>query len=259
MKTVVITGSASGLGRGLATQFVADGDRVVGMDRDHAALQAVAAELGDRFTPVTCDLLDTSALRTTAETIAAEGPVDILIHNAGIVTGKPFTEIEDGEVERVFGVNVFAPFLLTRIFLPGMIRAGRGHVVTIASAGGLVATARMAPYASSKFAAVGFDEALRYDLQRAGHPVKTTVVCPFYINTGMFDGARTRLPWLLPIVSTEYAVSRIYRAIRKGRRRLIMPRFVNTVFLARLLPVRAFDALVRWLGITSSMDEFRGR
>ena len=259
-KTIVITGAASGLGRGLAARFLVDGARVIGLDVNARALNIVADELGAHFIPMPCDLLDTASIRSAADAIREQfGAVSVLVNNAGIVAGKHFLDLEDGDVERVFGVNVFAPFTLTRLLLPDMIAAGGGHVVTIASAGGLVATARMAPYAASKFAAFGFDEALRIEMQREGHPITTTVVCPFYINTGMFDGVKTRLPWLLPILDERYAVKRIYSAIQRRKARLIMPRFVYSVFLVRMLPVAFADRLLRWLGIASSMDEFRGR
>jgi all-trans-retinol dehydrogenase (NAD+) len=131
--------------------------------------------------------------------------------------------------------------------------------VTIASAAGIVGTSRLVDYCASKHAAVGFDESLRLELRRLGSPVKTTVVCPFYISTGMFAGVKTRFPLLLPILTPEYAVERIVDAIRRDRPRLVMPRFVYSTWLARLLPVAAFDAIMELLGVNRSMDEFVGR
>jgi len=260
MRTVVVTGAASGVGRGLAERFLAAGDRVVGIDIQETELQDMAGAWPGAFHAVTCDVSRPHDLeRAAKEAESATGSVDILIHSAGIVAGRALADLDNDTLEHIFRVNVFAPFTLTRLLLPGMLRAGRGHVVTVASAGGLVATTRMAAYASSKFAAVGFDEALRLELGRLDAPIATTVICPYYIDTGMFSGVRTRFSWLLPILSTDEAVARIYRAIEKRRKRLIMPRFVYAVFLARLLPVTWFDALMSFLGVTSSMDEFRGR
>lgn len=260
MRTVVVTGAASGVGRGLAERFLAAGDRVVGLDIQVEPLDELGAAWPDSFRAITCDLTRPGDMeRAAREAESLSGSVDILIHNAGIVAGQTVAELDLDTLERVFRVNVFAPFTLTRLLLPGMLRAGRGHVVTVASAGGLVATTRMAAYASSKFAAVGFDEALRLELRSMHAPVATTVICPYYIDTGMFEGVKTRFSWLLPILSTERAVERMYRAIEKRKKRLIMPRFVYAVFLARLLPVAWFDALMTLLGVTSSMDEFRGR
>jgi all-trans-retinol dehydrogenase (NAD+) len=74
----------------------------------------------------------------------------------------------------------------------------------------------------------------------------------------MFDGVRTRFSWLLPILKPEYVVGRIISAIEKNRRRLIMPRFMYTSWLTRLLPVAWYDVLMDFFGVTHSMDEFHG-
>ena len=141
--------------------------------------------------------------------------------------------------------------------MPNLYRSG--HVVTIASAAGVVGTSRLVDYCASKHAAVGFDESLRLELRRLGTKVTTTVVCPFYISTGMFEGVKTRFRLLLPILTPEYAVDRILDAIRRNRPRLIMPRLVYVTWLGRLLPVRLFDAIMEFLGVNRSMDEFVGR
>ena len=97
------------------------------------------------------------------------------------------------------------------------------------------------------------------ELKRQNSKVITTIVCPFYTNTGMFEGVRTRFPWLLPILEPDYVVRRTVSAIEKDRRRLIMPRFVYTGWPSRLLPVDWFDAMMAFFGISHSMDDFRGR
>ena len=124
---------------------------------------------------------------------------------------------------------------------------------------GLIGAPGMTDYAASKHAAVGFDDALRAELRHLGHPeIRTTVVCPYFISTGMFEGASSATP-LLPILTPEYAIRRIVRAIRRKRRRLLLPRSVILVYLMRLLPTPIFDWIVRALGITRSMDGFTGR
>ena len=105
----------------------------------------------------------------------------------------------------------------------------------------------------------GFDEALRVELNELGSKVITTVVCPFFVNTGMFDGVKTRFSWLLPILKPEDVVRRVIKAVEKNRRRLIMPWFVFITFPGRLLPVSWFDRLMSFFGVTRSMDEFHGR
>jgi all-trans-retinol dehydrogenase (NAD+) len=259
---LVLTGAANGIGRLLAERLAAEGARLALWDVDAAGLAAVEQACADAPGTVTtyrCDLTDRAQIYAAAEKVHADlGPVDVLINNAGVVSGKPLLEIEDEEILRTFDVNALALFWTTRAFLPAMIAQGHGHVVTIASAAGIVGTARLTDYSASKFAAVGFDESLRLEMKRLGLPIHTTVVCPFYIGTEMFRGARTRFSWLLPILTPEYAVRRILTAIRKKRRRLIMPRFVYLTYPIRALPVRAFDALLKFFGVTTSMDAFVG-
>src|SRR5207247_8346795 len=137
----------------------------------------------------------------------------ILINNAGVVSGKGLLEISEEAIQRTFDVNTLALFWTTRAFLPGMIARDRGHVVTIASAAGIVGTSRLVDYCASKHAAVGFNEALRLELKRQGNKVVTTVVCPFYISTGMFEGVKTRFPLLLPILEPQKVADRIVDAI----------------------------------------------
>jgi all-trans-retinol dehydrogenase (NAD+) len=257
---VLITGAASGIGRLMALDAARRGARVTVLDRDAVGLAAVQAELGAEAAGYAVDLTDRPAIQAVAARVLAErGAVDILINNAGIVSGRPLLDIPDEAIERTFQVNALALFWTTRAFLPAMIAKGRGHVVTIASAAGLAGTASLTDYCASKHAAVGFDESLRLELKRLGHPIRTTVVCPFFIDTGMFAGVKTRFPWLLPILKPDYVVRRILGAIAGNRGRLVMPRFLMVLPLVRMLPPGPFDALLGFFGVNRSMDEFKGR
>ena len=262
-RTVLVTGAASGMGRLLALRFAAESASVVLWDVNAQGLDAVRGEVaaaGGTARAYTCNLTDRRAIATVAaKTLAEGGPVDILVTNAGIVSGKTLLDATDDDIQRTFDVNALALFWTTRAFLPAMLARDRGHVVTIASAAGIVGTSRLVDYCASKHAAVGFDEALRLELRRAGSHVKTTVVCPFYVSTGMFAGVKTRIPLLLPILDPDYVVNRIVEAVRRDRRRLIVPRFVYLTWLVRVLPVGVFDAVMEFFGVNKSMDEFTGR
>ncbi|MDH3757434.1 MAG: SDR family oxidoreductase [Gammaproteobacteria bacterium] len=259
----LITGAASGIGRLLAAELGRAGASLVLWDLDGEGLLEAQAELrgnGCEVQTYVCDLtLRQDIEAVAAQTLAESGAVDILVNNAGIVSGKNLLDISPAEIERTFQVNTLALFWTAKAFLPGMLERDRGHLVTIASAAGLAGTSKLTDYCSSKFAAVGFDESLRVELKRQNSKIVTTVVCPFYTDTGMFEGVRTRFPWLLPILDPAYVVTRTVRAIEKDRRRLIMPRFVYSGLPSRLLPVDWFDALMAFFGISHSMDEFRGR
>ena len=140
-----------------------------------------------------------------------------------------------------------------------MIERRRGHVVTIASASALVGVAKLADYAASKWAAMGFDESLRAELRQIAPAIQTTVVCPYYIDTGMFRGVKSRFPWLLPILDENDVAARIVDCIQRDKRRLLMPPAVHLLPLLRMLPVGAFDWIATFLGVNASMDEFKGR
>jgi all-trans-retinol dehydrogenase (NAD+) len=262
-RRALITGAASGIGRLLATELADAGATLVLWDVDAEGLGRVQAELtaaGHSADIYVCDLTRPEEITAVAaQTSAQSGPIDILINNAGVVSGKNLLDISDAEIERTFQVNTLALFRTVKAFLPAMLERGNGHLVTVASAAGLAGTARLTDYCSSKFAAVGFDESLRLELQRLDSRIITTVVCPYFTDTGMFDGAKTRFSWLLPILQPEAVVRRIVNAIQKNRRRLVMPWFVYVSWPGRLLPVRWFDALMTFFGISHSMDEFRGR
>ena len=140
-----------------------------------------------------------------------------------------------------------------------MLERDRGHIVTIASAAGLVGTSKLVDYCASKHAAVGFDESLRLELRRARSRVLTTVVCPFYIDTGMFQGVKSRFPLLLPILGEEKVAARIVRALERNERQVIMPPLIRILPAMRLLPIALFDRVIDFFGVNTSMDEFTGR
>ncbi|XP_013386956.1 epidermal retinol dehydrogenase 2-like, partial [Lingula anatina] len=148
-----------------------------------------------------------------------------------------------------------------KAFLPSMLRKNHGHLVSIASSAGLVGVTGLADYCASKFAAVGFDESLKYELNAMGKDgVHTTVVCPYYINTGMFEGVKTRFPKVLPIVNQDYAASRIVDAVLINQEIVYIPR-VLYFFLALkgLIPVKVGLLLAQAFGINNCMDDFKGR
>ena len=260
---VLITGGSRGIGRLLAEKLAAQGAHLILWARNGSALEAVAKDLsgrGQTCATYVCDVTDRAQVYATAERVLREhGTIDLLINNAGVVSGANLLDLSDESIEASFATNALALFWTTRAFLPGMIERGRGHIVTIASAAGVVGSARQTDYAASKHAAVGFDESLRQELRHLGHRgIKTTVACPYYVATGMFDGARPATP-LLPIQDPDRTAERILRAIRRGKRRLFLPRFVITTYLVHLAPLPVFDFVLRLLGVTRSMDNFRGR
>jgi all-trans-retinol dehydrogenase (NAD+) len=150
---------------------------------------------------------------------------------------------------------------VTREFLPGMI-AHRGHcrIVNIASAAGLIANPRMSVYAASTWAVVGWSESLRLELALGGSPhVMVTTVCPSFITTGMFAGAKG--PRLTPFMAPDAVVARVWAGMKKGRPMLMLPAMVSVSKVVRgVLPVRAWDIVAgRVFRVYDSMDDFTGR
>lgn len=256
---VLVTGGASGLGRQLAIQAARRGARVVIWDRDTTAAHRVRDEIhaaDNAAEAFTVDITDRAAVDETA---IATGDVDVVINNAGIVTGDWFLDAKPENIERTFQVNILALYWVTRAFLKGMVDRNRGCVVTVASAAGLVGVAQQTDYSATKFAAVGFMESLRAELRSHRSPVNALTVAPFYINTGMFDGVQSRFPALLPILKEDVVARQILDALERGSATLVLPPFARVLPLVRLLPVRAFDLVADFFGINKTMEHFRGR
>lgn len=266
-RRVLVTGGAQGMGLLIARGAAARGAHVAVWDVNSGALGDAAARIGaarpranQLVVSDVVDVGDADAVARGAERLAASfGNVDVLINNAGVVSGKPLTELSPEDVQRTLRVNTAALFWTARAFLPPMIDAGAGHVVTMASAGGLIGVSRLSDYCASKFGAVGFHESLRAELRRTAPGVGTSLICPFFVGTGMFAGVRTRFPFLLPILEPEKVAAAVIRAVEKNRAVVVLPWFVHSLKLLRLLPVRWLDPIASFFGIHVAMDTFSGR
>lgn len=149
-------------------------------------------------------------------------------------------------------------FWTCRAFLPGMIAASRGHVVTVASAAGMLGVAGLVDYCTSKWAAVGFDEALRMELRRIAPRLRTTVVCPYLIDTGLAQGVRPRFPRLTPPLKPDVVAARIVRAIARDERLLVMPPLMRLLPVLNAVPAGLKNWLMDMFGVHHCMDTFAG-
>jgi len=261
---VLITGAGSGIGKLMALLCAKEGSRLILWDLNKENVEKVASEIkakGGKAWAYQADVSNKDMVYSLADKIKKEiGKVDVLINNAGIVSGRPFLECSDAQVQRSLDVNILAHFWTTKAFLPDMMKTNHGHIVNIASAAGVVGVAGLADYCASKWAVIGFTESLRFEFKKQKlKGVKTTLVCPYYINTGMFEGVKTRFGFILPILKQEYVAKRIVKAIKKNWAELLMPRIVYTVPMMRILPTFLFDLICIILGVSASMDEFKGR
>ncbi|MDB5988446.1 MAG: family oxidoreductase [Nevskia sp.] len=267
-RKVLITGAAMGMGKIYAQMAVKEGAAdVVLWDINPSELDKTVAELraaGGRVHPYLVDVSKLEAITEAAARVKAEvGHPDILFNNAGVVRGKYFWDHDPvKDIWFTMSINALAPMYIAREFLPAMIanRSSESRVVNIASAAGLISNPRMSVYCASKWAATGWSDSVRIELEQAGYAhVRVTTVNPTYISTGMFEGAKPIL--MTPILTPEYVTEKVWTAMKAGKPRLIMP---WTVFLSNalkgLLPVRWFDWLATHIfGVYHTMDEFKGR
>jgi len=264
---VLITGSASGLGRVLALKFAKLGARLALLDMNRDGNEETKRLILENWSQTkvkiySCDLNDRMDIYGVMQKVKSDlGDVDILINNAGVVTGKKILDCPDELMIKTMNVNSLAHFWTIKSVLRSMLDRNHGHIVTIASAAGLTGTAGLVDYCASKFAAVGLTESLAFELRNLRKDgVYTTTVCPFYINTGMFDGFGVKFPSLLPVLTPEYVADRIVNAILTNQEILIVPRLLYVAnYIKSLLPAQASYRIADFLGVTASMDTFKGR
>ncbi|NXL32775.1 RDHE2 dehydrogenase, partial [Glaucidium brasilianum] len=262
---VLITGAGSGLGRVLSLKFASLGATLVLWDINQEGLKEtsrLARENGGvRVHWYICDCSKRQDIYRVADQVKKEvGDVNILVNNAGIVTGKRFIDCPDSLVEKTMDVNIMAHFWTYKAFLPAMMASNHGHLVSIASSAGLVGTSYLADYSASKFAAIGFAESIDLEMRNMGKTgVKTTTVCSFLMNTGMFDGCSTKWPTLLPTLEPEYVAERIITAIRQDQEMLILPRLGYLLVLKNVIPVKAAVVFADYFGVFRIMTDFKGQ
>ena len=135
------------------------------------------------------------------------------MNNAGVVSAKTCLELSDQMIERTFAVNTYAHFYTIKEFLPGMIEKKRGHLVNVASTAAFAGVPLMSDYTASKAAAFMLDESIRHEMNKAGHSsyIKTTCICPYIIDTGMFEGMAKTFP--LQVLDPEAVVDRIIAGV----------------------------------------------
>ncbi|MFI5719418.1 SDR family NAD(P)-dependent oxidoreductase [Nocardia sp. NPDC051750] len=266
-KKVLITGAAMGLGKLFAERAVREGAAAVVLwDINETGLRDTAAELGAAGGTVhtyTVDVSDRAAVAAAAESVRVDvGAIDVLVNNAGIVRGNTyFWETKDrDDIDKTMAINALAPMYVTLEFLPSMVAGtAEARVLTIASSAGLVHNPRMSVYAASKWAALGWSDSVRIELGQAGHDhVKMTTVCPTYINTGMFEGAKGF--WFTPILDQHKVVDTSWTEMKKGTPVVILPwtSRLNKV-LSGVLPLKLRDLFLDTVGVYHSMDRFTGR
>ena len=166
--------------------------------------------------------------------------------------------MSEQEIVRTMQINSLAPMYVARAILPGMLKRNRGHICNIASAGGMLSNPKMSVYAASKWAAIGWSDSVRIELQESKSKVRITTAAPYYINTGMFDGVKSPI---IPVLKPGYVAKRVIRAIEKNLIFRGIPFGLHFIrFWQFVLPIPVFDFFFgKVFGIYHTMDNFTGR
>lgn len=236
----VVTGAANGIGAALARELVARGCDVALADRDEARMKDVAtslAALGRNVTTHAVDVSDNAQVERLAAAVIGQHPgLNIVINNAGVALSGQFHEVSLADIEWLMGINFWGVVYGTRAFLPHLRQQHEAHIVNLSSIFGIIAPPGQTAYAAAKFAARGFSESLRHELEMANSPVRLSVVHPGGVATGIARSARVgasmtdnkrraemidRFEKLAPTTPDE-AAARIIAGIERNEPRIVV-------------------------------------
>ena len=260
-KTILITGGASGIGKIMSRLSLERNAKVIIWDINKSNIKNTIKELSPlgKISSSVIDVSDVQQIETTAQKLKKEHEnIDILINNAGIVVGKYFHEHSSAEIDKTLNINSSAPMHICNQFLSIMMQNNSGHICNIASSASLVANPKMSVYAASKWAVFGWSDSLRLEMKQLQKNIKVTTILPYYINTGMFDGVKSRIP----ILNDEHAALTIIKAIEKNKKIITIPGWIYrfTRFGQTVMSVNVFDWFAgSVMGIYKTMNDFRGR
>ena len=249
-----------GLGKEMAINFARHGAKsIVLWDVNEEALARAKQDLQSTQVNVytyLVDVTDRTRVYSQADKVKQEvGKVTFLVNNAGIVSGKMLCDISDQMIEKTFAVNAISHYWTLKAFLPDMIKSKRGHIVTVASMAGHVGIQYLTDYTSSKFAAVGTHEALKVELACQGaQGIDLTCICPYFINTGMFQGVST---WLLE--QSDVARDAVFSVLTRQDMLLTPSSLKYAVLLSKIFSAQLNAFLADIFINLKSMATFTGR
>lgn len=185
VRRVLVTGASRGIGRAVAHLLAERGDWVAMIARETPRLREAAAEIGGH--PFPADLADPASIDDLVGRVTRQcgGPPDVIVNSAGAFSLGSFAETDPADLQRQLSINLVAPFLLIRGFLPAMLDRGSGSVIQVGSIAGRIALPGNAAYSASKYGLRGMHEVLAAELQGSG--VRATLVEPAATDTALWD------------------------------------------------------------------------
>lgn len=237
---VVVTGGARGIGRATAARLAAAGAKVWIGDVDVPAVKQAASDLGvqgDRL-----DVADADSFRSFLAQAEADGPVKMLVNNAGILRSGSFIERPLDSHAQEIGINLMGVVNGMHLVLPGMVERGEGHVVNMASMAAKITTPQMATYCATKFAVAALSRAVRAELSGTGVTIST--VMPAAVNTGLVS--HFNLGPAIPVLEPDDVAQAIVATARHGRAENPLPRWLLGVgVLEQAIPENLLDRVKR--------------
>lgn len=191
-KLALVTGASSGIGQAIAVALADKGVRLILVGTNRSRLKQskkLCEEAGGEAHSYAANVGDYALMQGLAEAVQAEhGDVDLLINNAGVVMSGLIQEVEIEDWQRLIDINVMGVVHGCKLFVPGMLRQGGGHIVNMASAAGLIGQPGMSTYCATKHAVVGLSASMRYELAGAG--IGVTTICPGYVKTPITENLK---------------------------------------------------------------------
>lgn len=219
---VLITGASQGIGAAIARTFAREirGVRLALVARSAANLKkvaAAAARLGARAEIFPCDVTDEQSVAALAVAVQARyGDVDVLINNAGIFRGAPLLQMTVAQFDEVLAANLRSVFLVSRAFVPAMVKRGRGDVFNMSSIAGFTAYPGGTAYSAAKFGVTGLTKVMRAELRDKG--VRVCCVYPGATWSPSWDGSGVPPERMMP---AEDVAQAFYDAYRLSRRTVV--------------------------------------
>lgn len=240
--SIIVTGGARGIGRATVERFARLGASVAVGDLDPDLAAEVTSAFGDRVVAAKLDVTDPASWQSFLEEVGHLGPWDVLVNNAGIMPLGSVLKEPDALTRAIFDVNVHGPINGIKAVTPGMVERGRGHIVNVASAVGRLAVPDGATYSASKFAVVGFSEAIRQEF--APHGIDVSLILPTVVQTELAAGVPAA-KGMNPVTADDVAAA-IEKVVRKPRAEMWVPNWVQgpTKF-TQALPRKVQDALAK--------------